>query len=174
MTALTLDVSTIPAGSGTFRYQVSSEGGFDYLVFCIDNPGCSRTTGFNQRWAGITSGTHTFNIPATAQTLTWKYTKDGSVNSGQDTAWIDDIIITPTGGAGNGEGSWTSPAFGPQLSGQGEPRPYGMMYLDAYIPPDADFEWSLMDAATGLPIPGFEGLTGVMLDLGVRLSCHTR
>ena len=86
LTALTLDVSTIPAGSGTFRYQVSSEGGFDYLVFCIDNPGCSRTTGFNQRWAGITSGTHTFNIPATAQTLTWKYTKDGSVNSGQDTA----------------------------------------------------------------------------------------
>lgn len=167
LTALTLDVSTIPAGSGTFRYQVSSEGGFDYLVFCIDNPGCSRTTGFNQRWAGITSGTHTFNIPATAQTLTWKYTKDGSVNSGQDTAWIDDIIITPTGGAGNGEGSWTSPAFGPQLSGQGEPRPYGMMYLDAYIPPDADFEWSLLDAATGLAIPGFEGLTEVMLDLGV-------
>ena len=65
-----------------------------------------------------------------------------------------------------GEGSWTSPAFGPQISGQGEPRTYGMMYLDAYIPQDADFEWSLLDAATDLPIPGFEGLTEVMLDLG--------
>ena len=51
------------------------------------------------------------HIPANAQTLTWKYAKDGSANSGQDTAWIDDIVITPTGGAGNGEGSWTSPAF---------------------------------------------------------------
>ena len=47
LTSLTLDVSSIPAGSGTFRYQVSSESSFDYLVFCIDNTGCGRTTGFN-------------------------------------------------------------------------------------------------------------------------------
>ena len=32
-TSLTLDVSAIPAGSGTFQYQVSSESGFDYLIF---------------------------------------------------------------------------------------------------------------------------------------------
>ena len=75
--------------------------------------------------------------------LTWKYAKDGSANSGQDTAWIDDIVITPTGGAGNGQGSWTSPAFGPQLSGQGEIRSFGLMYMDAYIPADADFEWRI-------------------------------
>ncbi len=166
-TSISLDVTSIPAGSGTFRYQVSSESGFDYLIFCIDNTGCSRTTGFNQRWAGITSGTHSFTIPATAQTLTWKYTKDGSVNSGQDTAWIDDIIITPTGGAGNGEGSWTSPAFGPQFSGQGEPRAFGSMYMDAYIPVDADFEWSLLDAATDTVIPGYDGLTSVYMDFGI-------
>ena len=50
-TSLSLDVSSFPAGSGTFRYQVSSESGFDYLIFCIDNTGCSRSTGYNQRWA---------------------------------------------------------------------------------------------------------------------------
>ncbi len=166
-TSLTLDVSTIPAGSGTFQYQVSSESGFDYLIFCIDNTACSRSSGFNQRWAGITSGTHSFTMPATAQSLTWKYTKDGSVNSGQDTAWIDDIIITPTGGAGNGEGSWTSPAFGPQFSGQGEPRSFGLMYMDAYIPPDADFEWRLLDASTDTLIPGFDGLTDTTMDFGI-------
>ena len=166
-TSLTLDVSAIPAGSGTFQYQVSSESGFDYLVFCIDNTACSRSSGFNQRWAGITSGTHSFTMPATAQTLTWKYAKDGSVNSGSDTAWIDDIIITPTGGAGNGEGSWTSPAFGPQLSGQGEPRSFGLMYMDAYIPPDADFEWRLLDASTDTLIPGFDALTDTTMDFGI-------
>ena len=166
-TGITLDVSTIPAGDGTFDYQVSSESGFDYLIFCIDNPGCSRSSGFNNRWAGITSGTHTFTIPATAQTLTWKYTKDGSVNSGQDTAWIDDIVITPTGGAGNGQGSWTSPAFGPQFSGQGELRSFGLMYMDAYIPTDADFEWRLLDASTDTVIPGFDDLTQISMDFGV-------
>ncbi|MEC8312393.1 MAG: hypothetical protein VXZ52_00655 [Candidatus Thermoplasmatota archaeon] len=166
-TSLSLDVSSLPAGSGTFRYQVSSESGFDYLIFCIDNTGCSRSSGYNQRWAGITSGTHTFNIPATANSLTWKYTKDGSVNSGQDTAWIDDLVITPTGGAGNGEGSWTSPAFGPELSGQGEPRNYGLMYMDAYVPIDSDFEWSLLDASTDSVIPGFDGLTDTYMDFGI-------
>ena len=166
-TGITLDVSSIPAGDGTFEYQVSSESGFDYLVFCIDNPGCTRSSGYDNRWAGITSGTHIFTIPATAQTLTWKYTKDGSVNSGQDTAWIDDIVITPTGGAGNGQGSWTSPPFGPQFSGQGELRSFGLMYMDAYIPMDADFEWRLLDASTDTVIPGFDELTQISMDFGV-------
>ena len=165
--SITLDISSIPAGSGTFKYQVSSESGFDYLVFCIDNTGCSRSSGYNQRWAGVTSGTHSFTVPANAQSLTWKYAKDGSVNSGQDTAWIDDIVITPTGGAGNGEGTWISPAFGPQYSGQGEPRTYGYMYMDAYIPQDADFEWSLLDASTDTIISGFEGLSDISMDFGV-------
>ena len=39
--SITLDVSSIPAGDGTFEYQVESESSFDYLVFCIDNPTCT-------------------------------------------------------------------------------------------------------------------------------------
>lgn len=165
--SITLDVSSIPAGDGTFEYQVESESSFDYLVFCIDNPTCTRSSGFDSRWAGFTSGTHTFTIPANAQTLTWKYAKDGSANSGRDTAWIDDIVITPTGGAGNGEGSWTSPAFGPQLSGQGEIRSFGLMYMDAYVPIDADFQWRILDAATDNVIPGFDDLTQISMDFGL-------
>ena len=166
-TTLTLDVSTIPAGSGEFLYQVSSESGFDYLVFCIDNPTCTRSSGFDQRWAGVTSGTHTFTMGANVQTLTWKYAKDGSVNSGSDTAWIDDITITPTGGAGNGIGTWVSPAFGPSLTGQGEPRSYGFMYMDAFVPVDSKFEWNLLDASNNQILPGFSGLTVTEMDLGI-------
>ena len=166
-TSISLDVSGIPAGSGEFLYEVSSESSFDYLVFCIDNTGCTRSSGYNQRWSGVTSGTHSFTIAANVQTLTWKYSKDGSVNSGSDTAWIDDITITPTGGAGNGIGSWISPAFGPSLSGQGEPRSYGFMYMDAYIPVDSDFAWSLLDASNNQIIPGFSELTVTEMDFGI-------
>mgnify|MGYP001432264918 CR=1 FL=1 len=31
VTTMTLDVSSLPAGTGTFNYQVSSEGSFDFL-----------------------------------------------------------------------------------------------------------------------------------------------
>ena len=165
VTSMTLDVSSLPAGSGTFNYQVSSEGSFDYLNFCVDNTGCSRYSYTNQ-WSGITSGTHTFSITSSTSTLTWAYSKDGSVNSGSDTAWVDEIVITPAGGAGNGDGYWMSEPFGPSTIGQGEIRNYGFMYIDAYIPDDAVFEWDLIDANTNLTIPGFEDLTSTSIDLG--------
>jgi hypothetical protein len=166
-TSMTLDVSNLPAGTGSFQYQVSSEGSFDYLVFCIDNTGCSRSSGYTQRWSGTTSGTQSFSITAATSTLTWSYEKDGSVNSGSDTAWVDEILITPAGGAGNGEGYWMSEPFGPETIGQGEERNFGYMYMDAYIPVDAMFEWDLIDSSTNQTIPGFESLTTTSLDLGM-------
>ena len=166
--SMTLDVSQLPAASGTFRYSVSSEGSFDYLIFCIDNTACSRYSGYTQRWSGtVNNGLQTFSIPATAQTLTWKYTKDGSVNSGSDTAWVDDIIITPQGGSGSGEGNWTSEVFGPTLLGRGENLMHGLLHMDAYVLPGSVFEWQILDATTNTPVPGFERLTSTWADLGM-------
>ena len=165
---LTLDVSQLPASTGTFRYSVSSEGSFDYLLFCIDNTGCSRYSGYNYRWSGtVNNGNQAFTIPATAQTLTWKYVKDGSVNSGSDTAWADDIVITPSGGPGNGEGNWTSDVFGPSLLGRGEHLSHGLLHMDARIYPGSVFEWQVLDASTSSPVPGFERLTSTWADLGM-------
>ncbi len=168
---MTLDVSQIPAATGTFQYSVSSEGSFDYLLFCIDNTGCSRYSGYNYRWSGtVNNGQQAFTIPATAQTLTWKYVKDGSVNSGSDTAWVDDIVITPSGGSGNGEGNWTSEPFGPTLLGRGENLMHGMLHMDAFVYPGSVFEWQILDAATNTPVPGFERLTTTWADLGMISS----
>ena len=165
---MTLDVSQIPAATGTFRYSVSSEGSFDYLLFCIDNTGCSRYSGYTYRWSGtVNNGNQAFTIPATAQTLTWKYVKDGSVNSGSDTAWVDDIIITPQGGSGNGEGNWTSEPFGPSLLGRGENLMHGLLHMDALVVAGSEFEWQILDATTNAPIPGFERLTSTWADLGM-------
>ena len=165
VTSMTLDVSGLPAGTGTFNYQVSSESGFDYLNFCVDNTVCDRFSSTTQ-WSGTATGVHTFSITSSTSTLTWSYSKDGSVDNNLDTAWVDEIVITPAGGAGNGDGYWMSEPFGPSSIGQGEIRTYGFMYIDAYIPDDAVFEWDLIDANTNQTIPGFEDMTSTSIDLG--------
>ncbi len=91
---LTVDIAA--AGDMSFMYKVSSETGsstmWDNLTFYYDGQqkgqwaGTSMTD-FAQFVQPVTTGTHTFK---------WTYHKDGSVNSGQDCAWIDDIKFPPT------------------------------------------------------------------------------
>ena len=81
---------TVPAGGATlsFYYSVSSEAGFDYLRFYID--GVQQT-----QWSGTINYTQqTYALTAGAHTLRWAYEKDGSTSSGNDAAYIDDIVIT--------------------------------------------------------------------------------
>lgn len=73
-----LDADTI-----SFWYKVSSESGWDYLHFYIDDVE-------QDKWAGevdwtkaafpTDSGTHTFR---------WAYIKDGSQSNGSDAGWVD-------------------------------------------------------------------------------------
>ena len=84
---LTVDVQA--AGELTFWYKVSSENSFDKLHFYMDNvekgvwSGSVEWSEFSQP---VTTGTHTFK---------WSYTKDYSVSSGSDCAWIDNIKFPP-------------------------------------------------------------------------------
>lgn len=72
----------------TFTYQTSTEGSFDFLRFRVDGAG-------GANWSGTTGPTTVmFPLTAGAHTLRWSYTKDGSVSSGMDSVWIDDISIT--------------------------------------------------------------------------------
>ena len=93
-------------------------------------------------------------------------TTDGSVTY---TGWnVDDVSVMPTNsGISSGEGNWTSPAFGPSQFGQGESKAFGLLHMDASIPGDAVFEWRLLDAVTNQPVPGFEHMTDVTVDLGM-------
>jgi parallel beta-helix repeat protein len=90
---LTLSQS-VPAGGGniSFAFRVSSESGADFLRFYID--------GFlNASYSGeIAWQTARFNITAGDHNFTWRYVKDGSVSSGSDTAWADDVRITDSSG----------------------------------------------------------------------------
>ena len=75
------------AGDITFWCKISSESGFDSLRFYIDGAQQGEWSGQHD-WAEVsfpvTAGTHTFE---------WTYSKDGSVSQGEDTVWIDDIVL---------------------------------------------------------------------------------
>ncbi len=73
----------------SFYRKVSSESGFDYLRFYIDGIQKEQQSGevaWSQVSFPVTAGIHTFK---------WTYSKDGSVVSGSDAAWVDYIIFPP-------------------------------------------------------------------------------
>ncbi len=80
---------TTDAGIVSFYKFVSSEnssGWYDYLKFSIDGNMQGRWKGIDTQWSeatySVTSGTHIYK---------WEYIKDGSVNGGDDCAWVDYI-----------------------------------------------------------------------------------
>jgi hypothetical protein len=78
---------TFAAGMVSFRFRVSSEPGFDFLRFYVDDVRLNEWSGTaNTTWqlfsTSLTAGTHT---------LRWAYEKDGSVSAGQDAVLIDAV-----------------------------------------------------------------------------------
>ena len=75
------------AGTISFDRKVSSENYYDYLIFYID--------GVEQaRWAGdVNWSTVSYSVTAGTHTFKWLYSKDGSVSSGADAAWIDEVSL---------------------------------------------------------------------------------
>ena len=79
-------------GTLTFWWRVSSETNYDYLRFLIDDVtqsgGISGTVAWQQKTYSIATGTHV---------LLWRYSKDGSVSTGSDCGWVDQIGWTASG-----------------------------------------------------------------------------
>ena len=74
----------------SFFKKVSSELNYDILHFFIDNVE-------KDNWSGSISWSRdTYPVTEGVHTFTWSYTKDQSVSSGQDCAWIDNFCIEPT------------------------------------------------------------------------------
>jgi hypothetical protein len=75
----------------SFTRKVSSESGWDYLRFYVDDVEIDKWSG-EQDWLlveyTITEGQHTFK---------WSYTKDESASSGGDCGWIDAVRIYDSG-----------------------------------------------------------------------------
>jgi hypothetical protein len=77
----------VSGGDVSFWYRVSSEASWDFFNFYVDGARqlhVSGDSGWQQLNTTLAPGTHT---------LKWEYTKDGSMSSGYDTAWVDELSI---------------------------------------------------------------------------------
>ena len=85
--------TTISTGPGTllFWWKVSSESSYDYLRFLTNNVEVVAISG-EVDWQQ-----KTYRIAGGTQTLRWRYSKDGSVSTGQDRGWVDQVTFIPDG-----------------------------------------------------------------------------
>lgn len=86
-TDLVLDYNVASDDSIHFMYKVSSESGYDYLKFYIDEAekgSWAGEQGWSQASFPVMEGQHEFK---------WSYVKDQSVGNGSDCGWIDNILL---------------------------------------------------------------------------------
>ena len=82
-----VDVTVGPDAEIRFWHKESTESCCDELWFYVDGV-------FRGEWAGSTSWSEaSFTLTEGDHTLRWRFEKDGSVNTGQDAVWIDDITL---------------------------------------------------------------------------------
>lgn len=86
---MTLDIEVVSDDEISFYRKVSSESGYDFLRFYIDDDMMDEWSG-EESWDlvsyPITQGEHT---------VKWIYSKDMSAQSGSDCGWIDEIEFPP-------------------------------------------------------------------------------
>lgn len=74
----------------SFYYKVSSESSYDKLYFKID--GVEKSN-----WSGEISWAYaSYTLTPGSHELRWEYSKDVSMSSGSDCAWIDNVVFPPT------------------------------------------------------------------------------
>jgi len=87
MSDLSVRLDVLVDGTISFWYKVSSESGYDYLEFLIDDVRVDR-------WAGSVGWAEaSFPVTAGIKTFSWRYSKDSSVSTGSDCGWVDYIIF---------------------------------------------------------------------------------
>ena len=88
----TLTTTVTGEGSLSFWWRTSSEENMDRLQFFLDGTGLDTVSGVMSDWE-----LKTIQVTnATSHTFTWKYSKSASGTDGQDCAWLDGVMWTPT------------------------------------------------------------------------------
>lgn len=84
---MSISVTTTTADSISFYYKVSSEANYDKFHFYIDGTEKFNASGevpWTRAAYPVAAGTHIFRFT---------YSKDGSVSTGSDRAWVDNIVM---------------------------------------------------------------------------------
>ena len=115
---------------------------------------------------GASGQSYTSNLPSNAfhSNFQMRFYQNSGSGTCCDYWYFDDVSVTRPGG----EGNWTSPSFGwtANASYTSLKGPHGIISIDADVPSGAVFKWSLIDATSGNPMPGFINQTNLIHDLG--------
>lgn len=84
----TMSLSLMGPYELSFEWLVSSENNCDFLRWSLDGSEKATISGTGRDWQTVT-----YSIPEGKHTVTWLYTKDGSVSNGDDCGWVR--IATP-------------------------------------------------------------------------------
>jgi hypothetical protein len=90
--SLQITLNALSAGNISYQRRVSSEAGYDYFKFYIDNVEKEAISGTSAQW-----GSASFPVSAGNHVYKFEYSKDNSQIGGSDCAWIDNITFPPTG-----------------------------------------------------------------------------
>ncbi|MBE0661292.1 MAG: T9SS type A sorting domain-containing protein [Bacteroidales bacterium] len=90
---LILEYDVAASDNISFYRKISSESNYDFLKFYINNMVVGQWSG-DVAWSEVS-----YPVNAGTQTFKWEYMKDGSVSSGEDCAWIDNIKLPPSSAA---------------------------------------------------------------------------
>ena len=74
----------------SFKWMTSSESGWDWLTFYVDDDQIDRISGVTGDWVDCTLTI----IDPGSHTLRWTYSKDGGAFSGEDCGWVKDFAAT--------------------------------------------------------------------------------
>jgi hypothetical protein len=88
--AMNITMNVLKDDTISFFVKVSTELGYDYLTFKIDNVLMEDWSG-NKTWQYVA-----FPVHKGVHTFTWEYEKDGSSTGGSDAVWLDNIIFPMT------------------------------------------------------------------------------
>ena len=84
---LSITFNILRDGQISFYRKVSSEAGYDRLLFYIDDRLAAEYSG-QQDWTKVN-----FDVLAGQHSFRWTYLKDGATSAGSDCAWIDNIVF---------------------------------------------------------------------------------
>ncbi len=83
----------------SFDWRVSSEAGFDELVFIVADVNLNLVAAPVAIDGEVNWRTRSLTIPGSGpRILVWGYVKDGSVSSGSDAGWVDNLRVNTSGG----------------------------------------------------------------------------
>ncbi|MCB5260772.1 MAG: C25 family cysteine peptidase [Candidatus Cloacimonetes bacterium] len=87
-TSISITLNNPIDGFVSFWKKVSSEQNGDYLNFYINGMLKNQWSGISEEWQQVS-----YIVMAGTNTYRWEYVKDGSVSSGSDCVWIDEILF---------------------------------------------------------------------------------